>query len=178
LEQVAQIETEGAPSLGNSAAPVTVVVFDDFECPYCAKAVPLLKEVLASYPEQVKLVYKNFPLSMHKNALAAAIAGAAAEKQGKFWPLHDLLFDNYNRLNPEKIQQLAKQAGLDMVRFEMDRNDPKLARQVNQEMQQGQKLGVRGTPTIFVNGRKLPQRNKAAFDQLIQAELAKVKPAQ
>ncbi|HEY5673217.1 MAG TPA: thioredoxin domain-containing protein [Malonomonas sp.] len=178
LEKIEQIATEGAPSLGNSAAPVTIVVFDDFECPYCAKAVPLLKEVLASYPEQVKLVYKNFPLSMHQHAVAAAIAGLAAEKQGKFWPLHDLLFDNYNQLNPEKIQQLAKQAGLDMVRFEQDRSDPQLAQQVNLDMQQGQQLGVRGTPTIFVNGRRLPQRSKAAFDQLIQAELAKVKPVQ
>lgn len=178
VDPVIQIATEGSPSMGNPTAPVTIVVFNDFECPYCAKAVPLLKEVLASYPEQVRLVYKNFPLSMHKNARAAAIAGAAAEKQGKFWPLHDLLFANYNQLSPEKIQQLAKQAGLDMPRFEADRNNPQLAQLVNRDTRQGQQLGVRGTPTIFINGRKLSQRNKAAFDQLIQAELAKMKTAQ
>jgi protein-disulfide isomerase len=177
LEPVVKISIEGAPSLGNQDAPVTIVVFDDFECPYCAKAVPLLKEVLAAYPEQVKLVYKNFPLSMHKHALAAAIAGLAAERQEKFWPLHDLLFANYNQLNAQKIQQLAAQAGLDMTRFELDRNDPKLAQQVNLDMQQGQQIGVRGTPTIFINGRRMPQRSREAFDQLIQAELAKVPAA-
>ena len=177
LEPVVQIAASGAPTLGNPAAPVSVVVFDDFECPYCAKAVPLLKETLQTFPDQVKLVFKNFPLSMHKHARAAAVAGLAAERQGKFWPLHDLLFANYNQLNPQKIQQLAEQAGLDMVRFDQDRIDAKLVQQVNLEMQEGQKIGVRGTPTIFVNGRRLAQRSKAGIDQLIQAELAKLTTA-
>ena len=173
LEPVVEISTEGAPTLGKAEAPVTITVFDDFECPYCAKAVPLLKQVLAAYPDQVKMVYKNFPLAMHKHAQAVALAGLAAERQGKFWRLHDLLFENYNQLNPQKIQQLAEQAGLDMGKFDQDRNDPKLAQQLQLDMQEGQRVGVRGTPTIFVNGRRLPQRSKAAFDQLIQAELAK-----
>ena len=174
LEPVVQIAINGAPTLGNPMAPVSVVVFDDFECPYCAKAVPLLKEALQTFPDQVKLVFKNFPLSMHKHARAAAVAGLAAERQGKFWPLHDLLFENYNQLNPQKIQQLAEQAGLDMARFDRDRIDPKLVQQINLEMQEGQKIGVRGTLSIFVNGRRLAQRSKEGIDQLIQAELAKL----
>jgi protein-disulfide isomerase len=175
LEPLVKISTEGAPTLGPADAPVTIAVFDDFQCPYCAKAVPLFKEVQAAYPEQVKLVFKNFPLGMHKHARAAAVAGLAAQRQGKFWPLHDLLFENYSQLNPQKIQQLAEQAGLDMVKFEQDRTDPQLNRQVSADLQEGQRIGVRGTPTVFVNGRRLPQRSKAAFDQLIQAELAKSK---
>lgn len=178
LEPVVQIVTEGSPTLGAADAPITVAVFDDFECPYCAKAVPLLKEVLATYPDQVKLVFKNFPLGMHKNARAAAVAGLAAERQGKFWPLHDLFFENYNKLNPQKIQELAEQAGLDMAKFDQDRSNPQLSQQVNRELQEGQKIGVRGTPSIFVNGRRLQQRNKAAFDQMIQAELATLTASQ
>lgn len=173
LEPVVQLSTAGAPTLGPADAPVTIVIFDDFECPYCAKAVPLVKEVVNAYPDQVRLVYKHFPLGMHKHAKAAAIASMAAERQGKFWPLHDLLFANYNKLNPNKITQLAEQAGLDMARFEVDRKDPRLQQQLNADMREGKRVGVRGTPTIFVNGRRLPQRSRAAFDQLIKAELAK-----
>ena len=173
LETVAKINIEGAPQLGNKEAPVTIVVYDDFECPYCAKAVPLFKEVLAAYPDQVQLIFKNFPLGMHKHAQAAAVAGLAAQKQGKFWPLHDLLFDNYNKLSAKKITELAEQAGLNMVKFAQDQKNPQLARQVSNDMQEGQKIGVRGTPSIFVNGRRLPQRSRAAFDQLITAELDK-----
>ncbi len=174
LEPVVEIDTAGAPTLGPADAPVSIVVYDDFECPFCAKAVPLLKEAQQSYPDQVKLVFKNFPLSMHKNARAAATAALAADKQGKFWPLHDLLFENYNKLNPQKIQELAQQVGLDMTRFNTDMADPALQQRINQEMQEGQKIGVRGTPSIFINGRRLQQRNKAGFDQLIQAELARL----
>jgi protein-disulfide isomerase len=173
LEPVVQISAASAPSLGPEDAPVTIAIFDDFECPYCAKAVPLIKEVISAYPDQVKLVFKNFPLGMHKNARAAATAALAADRQGKFWPLHDLLFANYNKLNPQKIDQLAKEAGLNMERFSTDRVDPKLQQLVNADMQEGQRIGVRGTPTIFVNGRRLPQRSRAAFDNLIQSELNK-----
>lgn len=175
LEPTVQISSAGAPSLGPTDAPVTISLFDDFECPYCAQLVPLVKEVLAAYPEQVKLVFKNYPLSMHKHARAAATAALAAGRQGKFWPMHDLLFENYNKLNPQKIRQLAEQVGLNMAQFETDRIDQKLQQQINADFQEGQKIGVRGTPTIFINGRRLPQRSRAAFDQLIQEELAKEK---
>lgn len=178
LEPVVQISTVGAPSMGPDDAPVTIVIFDDFECPYCAKAVPLVKGVVSAYSDQVKLVFKQFPLGMHKNARAAAIASLAAEQQGKFWPLHDLLFANYNKLNPAKIEQLAEQAGLDMIRFKVDRSNAKLEQQLNADMQEGQQIGVRGTPTIFINGRRLPQRSRAAFDQLITEELAKLTAAE
>ncbi len=175
LQPVVAIDTVGAPSLGNADAPVEIVIFDDFECPYCARAVPLLKEVLAAYPEQTRLVFKNFPLSIHKHARTAALAGLAAEQQGKFWPLHDQLFENYNRLNPQKIRELAEQVGLDMGRFDRAMADQQLQQQLNNDFQEGQRIGVRGTPTIFINGRRLQQRSMDGFKQMIEAELTKRK---
>jgi len=177
LQPVVSLKTTGAPSLGAPDAPVEIVVFDDFECPYCAKSVPLFKQVLETYPGKARLVFKNFPLKMHKNARAAATAALAADRQGKFWPLHDLLFENYNKLNPLKIRELAEQAGLDMARFDQDLNDPALQQQINADLQEGQKVGVSGTPTVFINGRRLQQRSMADFKQMIDAELAKATAA-
>ncbi len=173
LQPVVSLKTAGAPSLGAPDAPVEIVIFDDFECPYCAKAVPLLKQVLEAYPDKARLVFKNFPLKMHKNARAASAAALAAERQGKFWPLHDLLFENYNKLTPQKIRELAEQVGLDMARFDQERNDPALQQIINADLQEGQKVGVRGTPTVFINGRRLQQRSMAGFKQMIEAELAR-----
>ncbi|APG27157.1 hypothetical protein A7E78_04485 [Syntrophotalea acetylenivorans] len=108
LQPVVSLKTAGTPFLGAPEAPIEIAVFDDFECSYCARAVPLFKQVLETYPGKVKLVFKNFPLGMHKNSRAAATAALAAERQGKFWPLYDLLFENYNKLNPQKIHELAE----------------------------------------------------------------------
>jgi protein-disulfide isomerase len=177
LDPVVDISTEGAPTFGPADAPVTIAVFDDFECPYCARAVPLLKDAQSAYPDKVKLVFKNFPLAMHQHARAAAIASLAAQRQGKFWPLHDLLFENFNKLNPQKIRELAEQAGLDMNRFDQDQKDAKLQQRIDADIQEGQRVGVRGTPTIFVNGHLLQQRSLAALSQLIEAQLAKLTPA-
>ncbi|MDT8420233.1 MAG: thioredoxin domain-containing protein [Desulfuromonadales bacterium] len=171
LEMSEEIDVSNSPSLGPADAPVSIVVFDDFECPYCAKAVPLLKQIQQAYPQQSKLVFKNFPLKMHRNAEAAAIAGLAADRQGKFWPYHDLLFEHFNRLNPQKISELAKQAGLDMARFEMDRKDPALMRQVQADISQGRNIGVRGTPTLFINGRRVQQRSFDEMSRMIEEEL-------
>ena len=170
-----KIDVSKSPTLGPVNAPVSIVVFDDFECPYCAKAVPLLKQVQQAYPKQANLVFKNFPLKMHKNAGPAAIAGLAADRQGKFWPLHDLFFENYNKLNPQKIVDLAKQAGLNVAQFEKDQRDPKLAQQVQDEIRQGQGIGVRGTPTIFINGRRVMKRDLQEMTRMIDEELVNVK---
>ena len=174
LEPIVAISTTGSPSLGPMEAPVTIVVFDDFECPFCAKSVPLLQNAVAAFPEQVKLVFKHFPLSMHKHARDAAMASIAADQQGKFWELHDLLFANYDILSTEKISQLAEQAGLDMLRFTADKQNPLLQQKLTADQQEGLQVGVRGTPTIFVNGRRLPQRSSQALHELIRSELGKI----
>lgn len=156
---------------GAANAPVTITVFDDFQCPYCARLVPILDQVLAAYPGQVRVVYKHFPLSMHKYAQAAAVASIAARNQGKFWELHDLLFANYNTLDDAKIRELAQSAGLDMARFDSDIRNPALAREVAADMQLGTQVGVRGTPSAYVNGRLIKDRSPGGFRGMIDAAL-------
>ena len=137
---------------------------------------PVLEQVLEKYPNEVKLVYKNFPLRNHKFAMPAAIAALAAEKQGKFWEFHDLLFKNYNRLNDQKVKEIAKQLNLNMEKFVKDQKDPRIRATINREMAEGNRVGVRGTPTVFINGRLLRNRSLAGFQQLIEKALRK--PAQ
>jgi len=169
-----QINVSAAPVLGDKNAPVTIAVFDDFECPYCAQAVPLIKQVLDIYADKVKLVFKNFPLGSHRNAQNAALTALAAQRQGKFWEMHDLLYANYNKLNPQKIDELAAEAGLNFDQLKKDRQDPQLSARIKQDMDEGTAAGVRGTPTIFINGRLLPDRSLNGFRQLIDDELARL----
>jgi protein-disulfide isomerase len=135
--------------------------------------VPVLEQVLEKNPNQVKLVFKNFPLRNHKSAMPAAIAALAAEKQGKFWEFHDLLFKDYNRLNEQKVKEIAQQLNLDMEQFEKDRKDPTIRAMINRDVSEGNRVGVRGTPTVFINGRLLRNRNPAGFQELIEKALKK-----
>lgn len=123
----------------------------------------------------MKLVFKNFPLRNHKFARPAAIAALAANKQGKFWELHDQLYENYNRLSDQKIREIAQQVGLDMEKFDKDMKDPKLKAIVERDFQEGARVGVRGIPTIFVNGRQLRNRSFQGFQAAIEKELAREK---
>lgn len=125
------------------------------------------------YSKEMKLVFKNFPLRNHKFAWPAAIAALAANKQGKFWELHDQLYENYNRLSEQKIREIAQQVGLDMEKFDKDMNDPKLKAMVERDFQEGARAGVRGIPTIFVNGRQLRNRSFQGFQAAIEKELAR-----
>jgi len=135
--------------------------------------VPVLEQVLEKNPNQVKLVFKNFPLRNNKFAMPAAIAALAAEKQGKFWEFHDLLFKDYNRLNEQKIKEIAQQLNLDMEQFEKDRKDPRIRAMINRDMSEGNRVGVRGTPTVFINGRLLRNRSMTGFQELIEKALKK-----
>ena len=121
----------------------------------------------------MKLVFKNFPLRNHKFAWPAAIAALAANKQGKFWELHDQLYENYNRLSDQKIREIAEQVGLDMEKYDKDTKDLKLKAIVERDFQEGAKAGVRGIPTIFVNGRQLRNRSFQGFQAAIEKELAR-----
>ncbi|NIO15713.1 MAG: thioredoxin domain-containing protein [Deltaproteobacteria bacterium] len=136
---------------------------------------PVLEQVLEKYPKEVKLIFKNFPLRMHKFAAKAALAALAAKEQGKFWEYHDLLYANFNSLNDEKILSLARGMGLDMERFEKSMADPGALALVNRDMQEGVGAGVRGTPTIFVNGKLLRDRSFNGFQAAIEKELKKAK---
>ena len=132
--------------------------------------------MLEQYPNDVKLVFKNFPLTrIHKSAMDAAVAALAANQQGKFWEFHSELFKNYNNLNDAKFEEIAQSLGLDMEQFKRDRENPSLSAMVQRDLKDGVEAGVRGTPTIFVNGRMLQQRSLPGFKQVIDDELAKKK---
>ncbi len=137
---------------------------------------PVLEQVLEKNPNQVKLVFKNFPIRNHKFAMPAAVAALAAGKQGKFWEFHDLLFKDYNRLNEQKVNEIAQKLKLDIKKFEKDRKDPRIIELIRRDILEGNQAGVRGTPTIFINGRLLRNRSPAGFQELIEKALKK--PAQ
>jgi protein-disulfide isomerase len=130
--------------------------------------------VLEKYPQEVKVVFKNYPLQNHKFAKKAAIAALAAEKQDKFWEFHDLLFKNYNRLNDQKIQEIAETVGLNLEEYEKMKKDPAIERQVRQDLADGRRAGVRGTPTVFINGKRLRDRSFDGFQAAIDKELEKL----
>jgi protein-disulfide isomerase len=167
------IDIEGSPFKGPENAPVTIVAFDDYQCPYCARLEPVLKQVLGKYPREVKLVFKNFPLRMHQQARPAALAALAAHRQGKFWEYHDLLFANYSTLNEQKFRDFAKQIGLDPMRFEADRQGSPVQEQLNRDLRDGAQARVQGTPTVFINGRPVGNKTLEGFSSMIEAELEK-----
>lgn len=136
--------------------------------------VPVLEQVLEKYPQDVKLVFKNFPLQNHKFAMEAAVAALAAQSQGKFWEFYDLLFENYNRLNDDKIQEIAQTVGLNLEEYEKMKKDPAIKGKVRRDLADGRQAGVRGTPTVFINGRRLRDRSLRGFQAAIDKELEKL----
>ncbi|MBV9761560.1 MAG: thioredoxin domain-containing protein [Acidobacteriaceae bacterium] len=153
LDDPVSIPTSGAPVLGPANAPVTLVEFSDFQCPYCIAAVPEIKALLEAYPTQVKLIFKQYPLDIHSRAEFAATAAIAAHQQGKFWALHDAMFATRN-LSRDNILTLAQKAGLDMKRFESDLDSTLVRETILRDIQDGDRAGVEGTPTLFVNGKR------------------------
>ncbi len=129
--------------------------------------------MLGKYPDETKVVFKNFPLRNHKFAVRAAIAALAAKRQGKFWEFHDQLFKNYNRLSDQKIEEIAKELSLKEEQFRADMKDPQIQAKIRQDMLDGKSAGVTGVPTIFVNGKRLKQRSLQGFRAIIEKELAK-----
>jgi protein-disulfide isomerase len=128
--------------------------------------------VFETYPKLVKLAIKNFPLPNHKFARQAAVAALAANRQGKFWEFHDELYKNYSRLSEEKIQEIAQQVGLDTAKLDQDMKAPEINAIVENDLREGKNAGVRGIPTIFINGRLLRDRSLAGFQAAIEKELA------
>lgn len=135
---------------------------------------PVLEQVLEKNPENVKFVFKNYPLRNHKFAMKAAIAALAAESEGKFWEFHDELYKNYNKLSDQKIREIALGLGFDQAEFEKKMNDPRITAMIRQDLQDGAQAGVRGTPTIFINGRRLKNRSLQGFQAAIDKELLRL----
>ena len=135
---------------------------------------PLFEQVLDKYPDSVKVVFKHYPLAFHKQALPAALASMAAGEQGRFWEFHDELFLNQNNLSSDKYLEIAEELGLDLKKFSLDIMRPSIRKKIEQDVSDANKAGVTGTPTIFVNGRKLKKRNFEALSKLIESESSRL----
>jgi protein-disulfide isomerase len=135
--------------------------------------VPVLEQVLEQYPDKVKVVFKHYPLSSHKFAVRAALTAHAAHLQGKFWPVHDEFLKFNDQLTDEKIQETVRAAGVNEEQLERDRKDPRVVHHVQEDFNEGNIVGVRGVPTVFVNGKRLRDRSPDAFFMAIEKELKK-----
>jgi protein-disulfide isomerase len=149
------VPIEGRPVFGNERAPVTMVVFADFQCPVCKAEAPELRAAVESHRGQAKLVFKHFPLThAHEFAEAAAHAAEAAHLQGKFWEMHDKLFEHQNALLPADLERYATEIGLDVAKWKADMASEAVKQKVAQDQADGIKLELEGTPTVYVNGRE------------------------
>jgi protein-disulfide isomerase len=154
LEDPVKIPVDGSPVTGPANAKVTIIEFSDFQCPYCVLAVPEIASVLKAYPNQVRLIFKQYPLEIHSQAFLAATSALAANNQSKFWPMHDALFAHHNELTRDTMLKIAKDLGLDVARFQKDMDSKEVQQAVKKDMADGDKAGVEGTPTIFINGQR------------------------
>ena len=170
-----QVSADDDPVKGNPDAPVTIIEFSDFQCPYCASFFSdTLPQIEQNYIDtgKVKLVYRDFPLSFHANAEPAAEAAECAGEQGKYWEMHDKLFENQASLSAASYKQWAADLGLDTAKFDSCLDSSKYASEIQKDVQDGQAAGVSGTPTFFVNGNKVVGAQPySVFEQAIEAAL-------
>ena len=170
-KKVHDIPALDSPVAGNPNAAITITEFSDFQCPYCAMRNPMIQDLLKKYPTQIKIVYKHFPLSFHKEAPAAHAAGIAAHKQGKFWEYRFELTKDAKALkfDSTSLVKVAQTVGLNIEQFtkEMALAGANQAT-INRDMELGAKVGVQGTPTYFVNGKYAPQFSPDMVEQLVK----------
>jgi protein-disulfide isomerase len=153
-ELQAAIAAKDAPSFGPDGAKVTVVEFSDFECPFCSRAAEVTKQVRGKYGDKVRFVFRQFPLSFHKNAQGAAEASLAAHAQGKFWEFHDKMFENQKSLDKDALAGYAKQTGVNLADYKAAVDSNKFADAVKADLKLGESVAVNGTPTLFINGKR------------------------
>jgi protein-disulfide isomerase len=169
-----KVELGDAYVKGPADAKVTIIEWSDFQCPFCSRVTPTIKQLADKYGNDVRIAFKHNALPMHNRAKAAALAAEAAGNQGKFWEMHDLLFANQKELTDENFDKWAGELGLDVAKFKADLADPKTAKKVDDNQKQGTTLGARGTPAFFVNGRYLSGAQPVeAFSALIDEEMKK-----
>jgi protein-disulfide isomerase len=171
-----RIDIGNSPTQGAAHAPVTIVEFSDFQCPYCGKVHAVLAQLMAKYDGRVRLVWKNQALPLHTNARPAAKAALAAGDQGRFWEMHDMLLSHQDKLDPAYYEAWAHDMSLDVARFKADMSSAKYDAILDADSQLGNSLGASGTPTFFINGQKvLGAIPLEEFERLIDAELAAAK---
>ena len=161
-----------APFLGAENAPVVIHEFSDFQCPFCQRLTATLEQLKSAYGDDVRLVFKDYPLPNHAQAFKAAEAGHCALEQDKFWELHDAMFENQDALEVEDLKRHAGMLGMDQTAFDACLDSGRHAARVNANLREGQEVGVSSTPTVFVNGRAvLGAAPYALFEQVIEEEL-------
>jgi len=154
-DKVVEVRFDGAPLRGVTRAPVTMVLFSDFECPYCARLEDTLRTLEEKRRGEIKIAFRHRPLPFHQHARLAAKASIAAEQQNRFWEYHDLLIVHADGLEREALEKYAAKAGLDRARFARDLDDPALDKRLDADLAQAEALDIKGTPTTFVNGRRI-----------------------
>ncbi|MDC0749158.1 DsbA family protein [Polyangium mundeleinium] len=182
-KKVRTLVTDGSPELGPPDAPVTIVEWADFECPACRAFYPVVDDLVKRFPGQVRAVYKFYPLGSHPHGEISARAANAAFKQGKFWEMHHLLFDNQDRLEQSDLERYAKKLELDVAKFRVEMNSDDTSGRIEKDKKQADGVGLQGTPTVFINGRevelgKLTDLYGDLEDWIkLDLELAGIKPA-
>lgn len=171
-----KVPLAGAPTRGKDTALVTIVIWSDFQCPFCKRVVPTLEALESQYGSDLRLAFRHNPLSFHMHAMPAARAAMAAHAQGKFWQMHDKLFENNKDLTEKNFNKWARELGLNVKQFKKDYADSSIERTIKDDQSAGIKLGARGTPAFFVNGRFISgAQPKENFAKIIDEELTKAK---
>jgi protein-disulfide isomerase len=168
---IKSIPIDGSPTKGPDGAPVTIIELADFECPHCAGAVPLIDSVLVAHPDQVRLVFKNYTLQFHARGEPAARAAFAAGLQGKFWEMEHLLFERQLHLEDADLERYAQMLKLDVARWKADMSSAAVSDRIARDRKLGEELKVKGTPTIYLNGRELDIEEDESLDQRVASEL-------
>jgi protein-disulfide isomerase len=167
------VDSSGHPALGAKDAPITIVEFTDFQCPFCKATQATLKQLHDKYGDKIRLVHMDFPLPFHSHALDAAKAARCANEQGKFWPFHDALFADQSKLAPADLKATAKTLGMNSAKFDTCFDSAKYDSQIKADQAIGEKVGVDGTPAFFIDGRPLTGAQPAPkFEEMIDDELA------
>jgi protein-disulfide isomerase len=167
------VDSSGHPSIGAKDAPITIVEFTDFQCPFCKASEATVKQLRTKYGDKVRVVHMDFPLSFHSHALDAAKAARCANDQNKFWQFHDSLFNNQGKLAPADLKQTAKTLGLNTTEFDACFDKAKHEDEIKKDLAAGEKLGVDGTPAFFIDGRPLVGAQPLPqFEQIIDDELS------
>lgn len=179
-EEVKEVSVDDDPSLGPSCAPVTVVEFSDFTCPSCATVQDILREIKEKYGEQIRIVFRDFPLSGEGTpSFQAAEAAECADEQGKFWEMHDIMFAKQHRISgTDGLEGLASEIGLDTELFETCLASGRYTDEVKKDRADGESYGVMGTPTCFVNGRMIVGGSMTSFKVVIDSILASLEPGE
>ena len=170
------ISTSDQPSLGNAVAPVTIVEFTDFQCPSCAVTHPTLERLVKEYADKVRLVALDFPLNQHTDSFKAAEAAEAAREQGKYWEYVKILLSNQSALGVVKLKDYETELALDRARFDQALESAKFANAVQRDIDEGMRLGINSTPTIFINGRRVSANDYDSLKANIETILKTLVP--